>query len=145
MNYSYALNSFRRLARVNRGDCARQRRHRGHTGHQFPQAGSDKKTCFAVTCITLTNWPFRSVGRQVPRHGKSRGTWELGSQKISNLTENVGKTRIISPYQNHIWKYSDSPSINPLFSALLRECCYRFTLKMENYFTIYFVIRRHIQ
>ena len=24
--------------------CARQRRHRGHTSHQFPQAGSDKKT-----------------------------------------------------------------------------------------------------
>ena len=35
-----------------RGDCARQRRHRGHTGHQFPQAGSDEKTRFAETCIT---------------------------------------------------------------------------------------------
>ena len=29
---------------IDRGDCARQRRHRGHTGQQFPQAGSDEKT-----------------------------------------------------------------------------------------------------
>ena len=34
----------RPLKVIDRGDCARQRRHRGHTGQQFPQAGSDEKT-----------------------------------------------------------------------------------------------------
>ena len=34
----------RTLKVFDRGDCARQRRRRGHTGQQFPQAGSDEKT-----------------------------------------------------------------------------------------------------